>query len=199
MLHRVSTTTAPARRSRRYTPPRRAVSAAGSPGPRAAAVPAPAAAPVARRALAAVVDGVAVVLGVICLAEAGWRTGLWRAMGASTAGWVDWAWSFHKVAWTMVATAVVYHGLTTALWQASPGKRLAGLRVEVVAGGRPPARLAWWRALWSATTFIPSVVTPLVVTAGWLATAGGSRRSLADRAAGTRVVRARRGKRATAP
>ncbi|HET8621684.1 MAG TPA: RDD family protein [Acidimicrobiales bacterium] len=195
----MSTTTAPARRSRRYTPPRRALSPAGSPGPRAAAVPAPDVAPVARRALAAVVDGVAVVLGVIGLAEAGWRTGLWRAMGASTAGWVDWAWSFHKVAWTMVATAVVYHGLTTARWQASPGKLLAGLRVEVAAGGRPPARLAWWRALWSATTFIPSVVTPLVVTAGWLATAGGSRRSLADRAAGTRVVRARRGKQAATP
>ena len=174
------------------------MSAAGSPGPRAAAVPAPAAAPVARRALAAVVDGVAVVLGVICLAEAGWRTEAAGAMGASTAGWVDWAWSFHKVAWTMVATAVVYHGLTTARWQARPGQAAGRAARRGRGRGRPPARLAWWRALWSATTFIPSVVTPLLVTAGWLATAGGSRRSLADRAAGTRVVRARRGK-ATAP
>ena len=136
------------------------------------------------------VDGTVIVLGVIGMAEAGWRSGLWRALGASSAGWVDWAWSFDKVAWTMVGAAVVYHGLCTALWQATPGKRLAGLRIEAVAGGRPPARVAWWRALWSATTFVPSVVTPLVVTGGWLATAGGPRRSLADRAAGTRVVRA---------
>jgi uncharacterized RDD family membrane protein YckC len=160
---------------------------------------APAAAPLGRRTVAAVVDGTVVVLGVIGLAEAGWRAGLWRALGASDAGWVDWAWSFDKVAWTMVVAAVVYHGLCTALWQATPGKRLAGLRVEAVAGGRPPARVAWWRALWSATTFVPSVVTPLVVTGGWLATAAGPRRSLADRAAGTRVVRATRGKPAESP
>jgi uncharacterized RDD family membrane protein YckC len=185
----VSTTTATARPSRRYTPPRRSTSPR-RPAPAAAVTSAPTAAPLVRRTVAAVVDGMVVVLGVIGLAEAGWRSGLWRVLGASAAGWVDWAWSFNKVAWTMVVAAVVYHGLCTALWQATLGKRLAGLRVEALAGGRPPARVAWWRALWSATTFVPSVVTPLVVTGGWLATAGGPRRSLADRAAGTRVVRA---------
>ena len=194
MLDRVSTTTVPARPSRRYTPPRRSTPARRT-VPATAGTRAPAAAPLARRTVAAVVDGTVVVLGVIGLAEAGWRSGLWRALGASAAGWVDWAWSFNKVAWTMVVAAVVYHGLCTALWQATPGKRLAGLRVEALAGGRPPARVAWWRALGSATTFVPSVITPLVVTGGWLATAGGPRRSLADRAAGTRVVRATGAKR----
>jgi uncharacterized RDD family membrane protein YckC len=151
-----------------------------------------AAAPVMRRTVAAMVDGAAVVLGVVGLAEAGWRTGLWRALGATTAGWVDWAWSFHRVAWTMMAAAAVYHGVCTVLWQRTPGKLLAGLRVETLDGGRVPGRMAWWRGLWSATTFVPSVITPLLVTAGWLTTTAGSRRSLADRAAGTRVVRARR-------
>ena len=72
------------------------------------------------------VDGAAVVLGVVGLAEAGWRAGLWRALGATTAGWVDWAWSFHRVAWTMMAAAAVYHGVCTVLWQRTPASSWPG-------------------------------------------------------------------------
>ena len=190
MLTGVSTATASAatrpRASRRYTPPRRTEAARSTSGPVE-----PVRAPAGRRTLAALVDGAAVLAVVLGGAELGWRTGALRAVGVSAAGWVDWAWSFTRVAWTMVAVAVAYHGACTALWQRTPGKLLAGLRVEAEGGGRLPAGRALWRALWSATTFIPSVITPLVVTGGWLASTLGGRRSLADRAAGSRVVRAR--------
>ena len=182
-----ATTTGP-RASRRYTPPRQAATAA-----RHERVAQPVRAPAGRRTLAAVVDGAAVLAVVLGGAELGWRTGALQLLGVSAAGWVDWAWSFHRVAWTMAAVAVVYHGLCTALWQRTPGKLLAGLRVEADGGGRLPPGRAVWRAAWSATTFIPSVITPLLVTGGWLASTLGGRRSLADRAAGSRVVRARAG------
>ncbi|HEY7071452.1 MAG TPA: RDD family protein [Acidimicrobiales bacterium] len=177
------------RASRRYTPPRQAaaVTAKAKRAPKAE----PTTAPAGRRTVAAVLDGAAVITLVLGGAELGWRTGALPALGVSAAGWVDWAWSFHRVAWTMAGVAVVYHGVCTALWQRTPGKRLAGLRIEAETGGPLTPGRALWRGLWSATTFIPSVVTPLVVTGGWLASARGGRRSLADRAAGSRVVRAR--------
>jgi uncharacterized RDD family membrane protein YckC len=191
MLPGVSATTATAttrpRASRRYTPPGRPAATAT----KARAEAKPTAAPAGRRTVAAVLDGAAVITLVLGGAELGWRTGALRAFGVSAAGWVDWAWSFHRVAWTMAGVAVVYHGVCTALWQRTPGKRLAGLRVEAEDGGPLAPGRALWRSLWSATTFIPSVITPLVVTGGWLASARGGRRSLADRAAGSRVVRAR--------
>lgn len=191
MLPRVSTATATTpRASRRYTPPRRAAKSV-SPRREASASAEPTRAPAARRTVAAVVDGAAVLTIVLGGAELGWRTGALRALGVSAAGWVDWSWSFHRVAWTLVAVAVVYHGLCTALWQRTPGKLLAGLRVEADGGGRLPPARALWRAAWSATTFIPSLITPLLVTGAWLASVMGGRRSLADRAAGSRVVRAR--------
>jgi uncharacterized RDD family membrane protein YckC len=193
MLPRVSTATATTspRASRRYTPPRRAATSGSSAAGRETRPAEPARAPAGRRTLAAVVDGAAVLAIVLGGAELGWRTGALRMLGVSAAGWVDWAWSFHRVAWTLAGVAVVYHGLCTALWQRTPGKLLAGLRVEADGGGRLPATRALWRAAWSATTFIPSLITPLLVTAAWLASVLGGRRSLADRAAGSRVVRAR--------
>jgi uncharacterized RDD family membrane protein YckC len=183
-----STATTRPRASRRYTPPRQPAAVAKA---KAKATSEPTAAPAGRRTVAAVLDGAAVITLVLGGAELGWRTGALRALGVSAAGWVDWAWSFHRVAWTMAGVAVVYHGVCTALWQRTPGKRLAGLRVEAEDGGPLAPGRALWRSLWSATTFIPSVITPLVVTGGWLASARGGRRSLADRAAGSRVVRAR--------
>jgi uncharacterized RDD family membrane protein YckC len=191
MLPRVSTATATTspRASRRYTPPRRpAKPVSAGRMPRAAE---PARAPAGRRTVAAVVDGAAVLTVVLGGAELAWRTGALRALGVSAAGWVDWAWSFNRVAWTLAGVAVLYHGLCTVLWQRTPGKLLAGLRVEADGGGRLPPARALWRAAWSATTFIPSLITPLLVTAAWLASVLGGRRSLADRAAGSRVVRAR--------
>jgi len=195
MLLGVSATTATVttrpRASRRYTPPRQAKATATAKAKPAKAKADPTAAPAGRRTVAAVLDGAAVITLVLGGAELGWRTGALRALGVSAADWVDWAWSFHRVAWTMAGVAVAYHGVCTALWQRTPGKRLAGLRVEADTGGPLTPGRALWRGLWSATTFIPSVVTPLVVTGGWLASARGGRRSLADRAAGSRVVRAR--------
>lgn len=185
-----ATATTSPRASRRYTPPRRTATS-GPTAARARRNVETVRAPTGRRTFAAVVDGVAVLAIVLGGAELGWRTGALRVLGVSTDGWVDWAWSFHRVAWTMAGVAVVYHGVCTALWQRTPGKRLAGLRVEAEDGGPLAPGRALWRSLWSATTFIPSVITPLVVTGGWLASARGGRRSLADRAAGSRVVRAR--------
>jgi uncharacterized RDD family membrane protein YckC len=192
MLPRVSTATATTgpRASRRYTPPRRAA-ASGSTAARSRRAAETVRAPAGRRTIAAVVDGVVVLAIVLGGAELGWRTGALRALGVSAAGWVDWAWSFHRVAWTLAGVAVVYHGLCTALWQRTPGKLLVGLRVEADGGGRLSPARALWRAAWSATTFIPSLITPLLVTGAWLASVVGGRRSLADRAAGSRVVRAR--------
>ena len=191
MLPRVSTATATTspRASRRYTPPRR--TAKPAPAARAGRAAEPARAPAGRRTIAAVVDGAAVLAIVLGGSELGWRTGALGALGVSEAGWLDWAWSFHRVAWTMAVVAVVYHAVCTALWQRTPGKLLAGLRVEADGGGRLPPSRALWRAAWSATTFIPSLITPLLVTGAWLAAVLGGRRSLADRAAGSRVVRAR--------
>jgi uncharacterized RDD family membrane protein YckC len=184
-----ATATTSPRASRRYTPPRRpAKPVSAGRLPRAAE---PARAPAGRRTVAAVVDGAAVLTVVLGGAELAWRTGALRALGVSAAGWVDWAWSFNRVAWTLAGVAVLYHGLCTVLWQRTPGKLLAGLRVEADGGGRLPPARALWRAAWSATTFIPSLITPLLVTAAWLASVLGGRRSLADRAAGSRVVRAR--------
>jgi uncharacterized RDD family membrane protein YckC len=184
-----ATATTSPRASRRYTPPRRpAKPVSAGRMPRAAE---PARAPAGRRTVAAVVDGAAVLTVVLGGAELAWRTGALRALGVSAAGWVDWAWSFNRVAWTLAGVAVLYHGLCTVLWQRTPGKLLAGLRVEADGGGRLPPARALWRAAWSATTFIPSLITPLLVTAAWLASVLGGRRSLADRAAGSRVVRAR--------
>jgi len=185
-----ATATTSPRASRRYTPPRRAA-APGETAARARRTIETVRAPAGRRTVAAVVDGLAVLAVVLGGAELGWRTGALRALGVSAAGWVDWSWSFHRVAWTLVGVAVVYHGLCTALWQRTPGKLLAGLRVEADGGGRLPPARALWRAAWSATTFIPSLITPLLVTGAWLASVVGGRRSLADRAAGSRVVRAR--------
>jgi uncharacterized RDD family membrane protein YckC len=192
MLNRVSTATATTtsrpRANRRYTPPRGKTAA--RPARRRAE---PGKAPAGRRTVAAVLDGVVVLALVLGGAELAWRSGALRLLGVSAEGWLGWAWSFHRVAWTMVLVAVAYHGLCTALWQRTPGKLAAGLRVEDDAGGRLPPGRALWRAAWSATTFIPSVITPLVVTGGWLASTRGGRRSLADRAAGSRVVLARAG------
>ena len=192
MLPRVSTatTTTSPRASRRYTPPRRTATS-GPTAARARRNVETVRAPAGRRTFAAVVDGVAVLAIVLGGAELGWRTGALRVLGVSTDGWVDWAWSFHRVAWTLAVVAVIYHGLCTALWQRTPGKLLAGLRVEAEGGGRLTPARALWRGAWSATTFIPSLITPLLVTGAWLASAVGGRRSLADRAAGSRVVRAR--------
>jgi uncharacterized RDD family membrane protein YckC len=181
-----ATVTTRPRASRRYTPPRQPAAAAKA---KREAKAEPKQAPAGRRTIAAVLDGAAVVTLVLGGAELGWRTGALGVLGVSAAGWVDWAWSFHRVAWTMAGVAVAYHAVCTAMWQRTPGKRLAGLRVEAEGGGPLPTGRALWRALWSATTFIPSVVTPLVVTGGWLASARGGRRSLADRASGSRVVR----------
>ena len=167
------------------TAPTRRRTAAASAAPRRGAHEPP----VARRLAAAVLDLVALPVAVVAVAEAAWRTGVLGLAGVSPDGWRAWSWSFAAVAWTVAAAALAYHAVCIARWGATPGKRLCGLRVEAT-GGAPvgPAR-ALWRAAWAAALYLPWVAAPLLAVAGSLAVVTGGRRSPADRAAGTRVVR----------
>jgi uncharacterized RDD family membrane protein YckC len=149
-------------------------------------------APVGRRLVAAVVDLTLVPLAVVGAAEVAWRTGLLGLAGVSPAGWVAWSWSFARVAWTVAVAALAYHAVCTARWGATPGLRLAGLRV-VAGDGTPlgPGR-ALWRGAWAAALHLPSVLAVVLAITGTVAVAVGDRRSPADRVAGTRVVRSGR-------
>ncbi len=155
--------------------------------PHVHAVPA---APIARRLAAAAVDLTVVPVAVVAVAEVAWRTGVLGLLGVSPDGWRAWSWSFPAVAWTVAAAALATQAVGVARWGATPGKRLCGLRVET-RDGTPvgPAR-AVGRAAVSAALYLPWVAAPLLAVAGTLSVAAGSRRSPADRAAGTRVVRA---------
>jgi uncharacterized RDD family membrane protein YckC len=146
--------------------------------------------PLGRRLTAAAVDLTVVPVAVLAVAEAAWRTGLLGLVGVSPAGWRAWSWSFPAVAWTVAAAALAYHAAFVARWGATPGKLLCGLRVEARDGGAPvgPAR-ALGRGTCAAALYLPWVAAPLLAVAGALSVAAGSRRSPADRAAGTRVVR----------
>jgi uncharacterized RDD family membrane protein YckC len=150
----------------------------------------PAAPPIGRRLVAAAVDLTLVPVAVVAVAEAAWRTGVLGLLGVSPDGWRAWSWSFPAVAGTVAAAGFAYHALSVARWGATPGKRLCGLRIEARDGGPVgPARSAG-RAAWAAALYLPWVVAPLLAVAGTLSLAAGTRRSPADRAAGTRVVRA---------
>jgi uncharacterized RDD family membrane protein YckC len=150
-------------------------------------------APVGRRLAAAVVDLALVPLVVVGAAEVGWRSGLLGLVGVSPAGWVAWSWSFARVAWTVAAAALAYHAVCTARWGATPGLRLAGLRVVAHNSDGDDAPLTPWRALWrgawAAALYLPSVLAVVLAIAGAVTVAVGDRRSPADRVAGTRVVR----------
>jgi uncharacterized RDD family membrane protein YckC len=153
----------------------------------------PGAAPAGRRIVAALVDAAVVPVAVLTAAEVAWRTGVLRAVGVTPAGWARWSYSFPRVAWTVAALAVAYHGLCTVLWGRTVGKRLTGLAIVTSDGGRVRLPRALWRAAWSATIYVPAVVAPIVLTSGWLAVIGRRRQSLPDRAAGTRVIRLHNG------
>jgi uncharacterized RDD family membrane protein YckC len=180
----MAASTAP--RSRRYTPPAararaRAVSRT---------VPeAPARAPVGRRLVAALVDLTLVPVAVLAVAEALWRTGALSLAGVSPAGWVAWSWSFGRVAWTVAAAALAYNTVGVARWGGTVGTWVAGLRVETADGGRVGPLRALGRGSVGAAVYLPSVLAPVLVVVGWVTVAAGERRSPADRAAGTRVVR----------
>jgi uncharacterized RDD family membrane protein YckC len=151
--------------------------------------PAPTAPPVARRLAAAAVDVTLVPVTVVAVAEAAWRTGLLGLVGVSPDGWRAWSWSFPAVAWTVAAAGLAYHAVSVARWGATPGKRLCGLRVEARDGAPIGAVRALGRAACAAALYLPWVAAPLLAVAGTLSVVAGSRRSPADRAAGTRVVR----------
>ncbi len=169
-------------RSKRYTPPAAARAAQ--------AVPAVAVrAPLGRRLVAGLVDLTLVPVVLLVVAEVAWRAGALRLLGVSSAGWVAWSWSFTRVAWTVAVAALAYHALCTARWGRTLGKRVVGLRVEMTAGGPVGLWRALWRGMWGAAVYLPSVLAPVLVVVGWMAVATGERRSPADRAAGTRVVR----------
>lgn len=185
-------------RSKRYTPP-------GSPrvGPRAGRPPADrdgghartraedeAGVGGGRRVAAATLDAVLVPAAVLGAAELARWSGALRRAGVTRAGWDAWSQSYVLVAWTVAAVAVAYHGLCTAAWHRTPGKALAGLAVVTDDGRAPSLPVSLWRAAWSAVIYAPVVLAPVVVVAGWLSLWGPRHRSLADRAARTRVVRA---------
>jgi uncharacterized RDD family membrane protein YckC len=151
--------------------------------------PAAVRAPVGRRLTAAAVDLTVVPLAVVTVAEAAWRTGILGLLGVSADGWRTWSWSFPAVAWTVAAAALAYHAAFVARWGATPGKRLCGLRVEARDGGPVGAARALGRGTCAAALYLPWFAAPLLAVAGALSVAAGSRRSPADRAAGTRVVR----------
>lgn len=142
--------------------------------------------------MAALVDLALVPVGVLALAELAWRSGLLGLVGVGARQWAAWSWSFGPVAWTVAAAALAYHAGCTARWGRTAGKRLVGLRVEAPGGGPVGPWRALWRGVWGAALFLPSVLAPVLAVAGGVAVAAGSRRSPADRAAGTRVVLAGR-------
>lgn len=146
-------------------------------------------APVWRRWCAAVLDAAVPALTVIAGGELLWTTGLLRLGGVSDDAWVTWSWSFQRVAWTVAAAALVYHAVCIARWQATPGKRLLGLRVVTQDGGRPGGWVAVWRATWQAAVFVPTFISPLVLLASWAMVPDSRHRSLGDHAAGTLVLR----------
>ncbi|HEX6423824.1 MAG TPA: RDD family protein [Acidimicrobiales bacterium] len=184
------------RRSTRYTPP--ASPTGGRPGRRGGNgsrdhEPDPRPAPGlggARRLAAAAVDALLVPAVVLGAAEVAWSSGALRLAGVGPAGWNAWSRSYLLVAWTVTAVAAAYHGVCIAAGRRTPGKALAGLVVVTDDGRSPGPVVALWRAAWSAVIYAPVVLAPVmaVVAAGLSLT--GAHRSLADRAAGTRVVRA---------
>lgn len=86
------------------------------------------------------------------------------------------------------ALTVLWHGsFDASRWQASPGKRLLGLRVVAADGARPGVGRAFARQLAGALSW-------LVLNLGHLmALAGPEHRALHDRLAGTRVLADRPG------
>ena len=194
------------RRAKRYTPPAARAGAGQSrgagdgargrgqaPGSTRGRAPAPAGAPGiggARRLTAAVIDALLVPAVVLGAAELAWSSGALRVAGVGAAGWHTWSRSYVLVAWTVTAVAAAYHGVCTTAGRRTPGKALVGLAV-VTDDGQPSRPVAAvWRAAWSAVIYAPVVLAPVVaVVAGVLSLTGGHR-SIADRAAGTRVVRA---------
>jgi uncharacterized RDD family membrane protein YckC len=180
----MAASTAP--RSRRYTPP---AARARARVVSRTVQDAPARAPVGRRLVAALVDLALVPVAVLAVAEALWRTGALRLAGVSPAGWVAWSWSFGRVAWTVAAAALAYNTVGVARWGGTVGTWVAGLRVETADGGRVGPLRALGRGSVGAAVYLPSVLAPVLVVVGWVTVAAGERRSPADRAAGTRVVR----------
>jgi uncharacterized RDD family membrane protein YckC len=152
----------------------------------------PGRAPIGRRVVAALVDLALVPVVVLGVAELAWRSGLLGLLGVGPQAWAAWSWSFGPVAWTVAAAALAYHFACTARWGRTAGKRLVGLRVEAPGGGPVGPWRALWRGVWGAALFLPSVFAPVLAVAAGVAVAAGSRRSPADRAAGTRVVLAAR-------
>jgi uncharacterized RDD family membrane protein YckC len=180
----MAASTAP--RSRRYTPP---AARARARVVSRTVQDAPARAPVGRRLVAALVDLALVPVAVLAVAEALWRTGALRLAGVSPAGWIAWSWSFGRVAWTVAAAALAYNTVGVARWGGTVGTWVAGLRVETADGGRVGPLRALGRGSVGAAVYLPSVLAPVLVVVGWVTVAVGERRSPADRAAGTRVVR----------
>jgi uncharacterized RDD family membrane protein YckC len=90
------------------------------------------------------------------------------------------------VGWLAVlAVLFLYEPVTTLRWGATPGKLLFGLRIVALDGGPLRRGSAWVRFLvGGALAFIPLGV----VVYGVSVLAGRNRRSLADKAAMTRVV-----------
>ncbi|HEX6420897.1 MAG TPA: RDD family protein [Acidimicrobiales bacterium] len=144
----------------------------------------------ARRLAAAAVDATIVPALALGGAEVARWSSVLRLAGVSDAGWSTWSRSYALVAWTVVAAAVAYHGLCTAAWQRTPGKALAGLVVVAGDGRRPGPAVALWRAAWSAAPYAPALLAPALVVIAATSVLSPARLSLADRAAGTRVVRA---------
>lgn len=194
------------RRSKRYTPPAPRADAGQSRGARGGArgrgqapgstrgrAPAPAGAHGiggTRRLTAAAIDALLVPAVVLGAAELAWSSGALRVAGVDTAGWHTWSRSYALVAWTVTAVAAAYHGVCTTAWRRTPGKALAGLAVVSDDGQAPRPVVALWRAAWSAVIYAPVVLAPVVVVVAGLLSLTGRHRSIADRAAGTRVVRA---------
>jgi uncharacterized RDD family membrane protein YckC len=154
---------------------------------------APATAHGVRRVMAALIDAVLVPAVVLGTAELAWWTGALGLAGVSEAGWVTWSRSYPLVAWAVTGAAFAYHGLCAARWGRTVGKRAMGLAIvtddDGDGGGRPGVALSLWRAAWSAAIFAPTILAPAVVVVGWAGVSTASHRSLADRAAGTLVVR----------
>ena len=151
---------------------------------------APATAHGVRRVVAALIDAVLVPAVVLGTAELAWWTGALGLAGVTEAGWVTWSRSYPLVAWAVTGAAFAYHGVSAARWGRTVGKRAMGLAIVTDdAGDRPGVALSLWRAAWSAAIFAPTILAPAVVVVGWAGVSTASHRSLADRAAGTLVVR----------
>jgi uncharacterized RDD family membrane protein YckC len=151
---------------------------------------APATAHGVRRVVAALIDAVLVPAVVLGTAELAWWTGALGLAGVTEAGWVMWSRSYPLVAWAVTGAAFAYHGVSAARWGRTVGKRAMGLAIVTDdAGNRPGVALSLWRAAWSAAIFAPTILAPAVVVVGWAGVSTASHRSLADRAAGTLVVR----------